>query len=49
MWDQRLHVYLYKADYHAVEESRYEERYEGGGGGPQAIDLIILQGCAVQR
>lgn len=47
----RMHVYLHKAEDHAVEESGYEEEYEGGGHGPQAADLIFLQGIiyAVQR
>lgn len=47
----RLHVYLHKADYRAVEESGYEEEYEGGGHGPQAADLIFLQDiiCAVHH
>lgn len=47
----RLHIYLHKAEDHAVEESGYEEEYEGGGHGPQAADLIFLQGItyAVQH
>lgn len=48
---EHLHVYLYKADYRAVEESGYEEDDEGGGCGPQAADLIFLQAiiCAVHH
>lgn len=46
-----MHVYLDKAEDHAVEESGDEEEYEGGGHGPQAADLIFLQGIvnAVQH
>lgn len=46
-----VHIYLHKAEDHAVEESGYEEEYEGGGHGPQAADLIFLQGIihAVQH
>lgn len=46
-----LHVYLYKADYRAVEESGYEEDDKGEGCGPQAVELIFLQGiiCAVEH
>lgn len=43
MWAvSRMHVHLHKAEDHAVEESGYEEEYEGGGHGPQAADLIFL-------
>lgn len=38
-----LRVYLYKADYCAVQEGGYEEDDEGGGHGPQAAELIFLQ------
>lgn len=46
-----MHIYLHKAEDYAVEESGDEEEYEGGGHGPQAADLIFLQGIiyAVQR
>lgn len=47
---ENLHIYLDQAEYHAIEERGYEEEYEGGGCGPQAAVLILLNGsvCAAQ-
>lgn len=50
MYRKCLRVYLDQADYHAIEERWYEEEYEGGGGEPQAAELILFHGivCAAQ-